>query len=187
MEIYMPDKIICNKCNVENQSDALFCFNCGNKLEKIENTSQENRTLFCFNCGNKIDDVNFCPFCGADIKNRSSNNNKSEKVQSAKHPFYGKDFTNQKIAANLYKDTNNSLGGHIFFYDTYFNFKSHAINFGKADLNINYTDIVKVEFHNFIANLVSTGLNITIKSGETYTFVVWHRQDIKNFLDYKKG
>lgn len=47
--------------------------------------------------------------------------------------------------------------------------------------------IVKVEFHNFIANLVSTGLNITIKSGETYTFVVWHRQDIKNYLDYKKG
>ncbi len=176
----MSDKLICNKCNAENQPDAIFCFNCGNKLEHIEENSSENKALFCFNCGKKIDNVNFCPFCGADIKRGSVNNTHSEKKS-----FFGKDFTNQKIAANLYKDKNNSLGGHIFFYDTYFNFKSHALNFDKADLNINYKDISNVEFKNFL--IVSTGLQITTKSGDTYTFVVWNRQDIKNFLDYKKS
>ena len=52
-------KIVCKKCNTENERDARFCKKCGNELviNKI-----------CPKCGSKLEeDSTFCSSCGERI------------------------------------------------------------------------------------------------------------------------
>ncbi len=49
----------CPKCNSQIRVSALFCENCGYKLDNVS------RPIFCENCGTKLDeDALFCENCG---------------------------------------------------------------------------------------------------------------------------
>lgn len=54
--------MVCNKCGMEIQGDAMFCQNCGNRVDAA--IPQEN-VMFCPNCGteNSVGDA-FCKECG---------------------------------------------------------------------------------------------------------------------------
>ena len=170
--------IICKYCRAQNDDGSVFCKQCGARLSVTETADMEEKKdnpSYCYSCGEKIGDVKFCPSCGAQIQ------------KSGEQVFLVKDFTNQRIAANLFKGVYNSIGGHLTFYNDYMNFKSHAINFEQVDVNIKYEEIEKTELINFYLNLVQNGLKVTTKAGAEFKFVVWHRQEIKAFLDSKKS
>lgn len=129
--------------------------------------------MFCSNCGKElVDGSNFCPNCGQKV------------VSASDGAFSGKDFTNQKISANLWRNEV-SFGGHLFFSEKSMRFASHSINIGQCNVEIFYADILKVEFVNYYGGIVPTGLQITTKDNSVYRFVVWKRKDVKAFLDYK--
>ena len=53
----------CPSCGAVNFGDAVFCEKCGVKIEKID---------YCTKCGRKVEpDMDFCPACGAPLKNSS--------------------------------------------------------------------------------------------------------------------
>lgn len=54
--------MVCNNCGTEIQGDAMFCPNCGNKVDAIV---PQGNAVFCPNCGteNNVDDA-FCKECG---------------------------------------------------------------------------------------------------------------------------
>ena len=170
--------IICKYCRAQNDDGSIFCKQCGARLSATETADMEEKKdnpSYCYSCGEKIGDVKFCPSCGAQIQ------------KSGEQPLRGKDYTNQRIAANLFRSALNSIGGQLTFYNDYMHFKSHAINFELVDMKIRYNEIAKVELINFYLNLVTTGLKVTTKTGDEFKFVVWHRQEIKDFLDSKKS
>lgn len=130
--------------------------------------------LICQKCNTPNPDDNlFCERCGRKLYNQPP------------LPFTGKDYTNQSINANLFKGAYNSIGGKIYFYCDYMKFKSHILNSEQVDFNIRYEEIANLELIGFYLNLISNGLQVTTKSGDIFKFVVWHRQEIKDFLDYK--
>ena len=180
--------INCQKCGQQNNDDSVFCLNCGKRLQNSNPSKQieeDNQTLllFCHNCGKKITGkINFCPSCGTKTLQKEMIK-PSIKTQSS---YNGTDYTNQSVNANLFKGITNSIGGKLYFYYDYMIFKSHALNYEQVELKIEYEDIKKIEFINFYLNLVSNGLRVETKSGEDFKFVVWHRQEIKEFLDYKR-
>lgn len=52
----------CNKCGYESIDDSIFCGNCGNRLDVIDNAE---RKSFCGNCGAEIEfGADFCGNCG---------------------------------------------------------------------------------------------------------------------------
>ncbi len=55
-EVLKKSYSTCLRCGTDNRSDANFCCNCGNPLQK---------DVFCTNCGNKVDQNSlFCSNCG---------------------------------------------------------------------------------------------------------------------------
>ena len=53
----------CSNCHAQIEDDALFCMNCGTK---IESTLIEEKTKFCTSCSAKIPaEAKFCPECSA--------------------------------------------------------------------------------------------------------------------------
>lgn len=53
----------CGKCGAELQEGALFCRECGAKVEKVENVKR-----FCRDCGAEIhENDKFCPNCGVNL------------------------------------------------------------------------------------------------------------------------
>ncbi len=65
--------VICTKCKKELPDEALFCDNCGTKVEQKpveqEKEEQEGTFIFCPACGSKIStEYEFCPECGSNIK-----------------------------------------------------------------------------------------------------------------------
>lgn len=54
--------MVCNKCGMEIQGDAMFCPNCGNRVDAA---IPQGNVMFCPNCGteNSVEDA-FCKECG---------------------------------------------------------------------------------------------------------------------------
>lgn len=62
----------CPKCGTANDTDAIFCMKCGEKLDKPQ---------FCKKCGEKVEyDMMFCPACGTRLMedDRSPNLSKED-------------------------------------------------------------------------------------------------------------
>lgn len=61
-------KIPCPICNSLNESDAMFCFSCGNKLLSSNDILQNARPISCPSCNerNEVGSV-FCAACGAKL------------------------------------------------------------------------------------------------------------------------
>ena len=66
----------CSKCNAEIDDSAIFCPECGSKIEKTAfcancGAKLETGAVFCSNCGEKIshqsNDKKICPYCGEEI------------------------------------------------------------------------------------------------------------------------
>jgi hypothetical protein len=56
---------LCVRCGFQNISEAIYCRQCGTKLE----SSPEPPKLLCPSCGREIEDVDaaFCSYCGANL------------------------------------------------------------------------------------------------------------------------
>lgn len=58
----------CPRCGADVPNDALFCSNCGLKIERAQ--SVQRRQMFCLNCGAKLaDGARFCVVCGTPVGN----------------------------------------------------------------------------------------------------------------------
>ena len=66
----------CTKCNAEIDNNAMFCPECGSKVEKLAvcancGANLEEGAIFCSNCGEKIlhqpTNKKNCPYCGEEI------------------------------------------------------------------------------------------------------------------------
>ena len=91
------------------------------------------------------------------------------------------DYNGKTIVANYFKGVQ-SLGGKLTFDNEGISFKSHKLNIGNGEIRIEYSDIEKAEKRGFL-----TGLNVTTKDGTLHKFVVYHRKDIIEYLESKKG
>ena len=69
----------CPKCNNEIIKGALFCTECGTKIEKKE------EFVFCEECGNKLSkDNSFCPQCGIKVGTTPKKEEKKVKKETKK-------------------------------------------------------------------------------------------------------
>ena len=69
----------CSKCNAEIDDNAIFCPECGSKIEK---------TAFCANCGEKlVDGATYCSNCGEKIGCLST-----DKVEKKNCPYCGEEI-----------------------------------------------------------------------------------------------
>lgn len=60
-------KLICNKCETENELGDKFCGGCGNSLEE-QKTKEVQDEIECKKCEESVPaNVNFCPCCGSKV------------------------------------------------------------------------------------------------------------------------
>lgn len=90
------------------------------------------------------------------------------------------DYTNSKIAANYFRGPE-AVGGHIFFDENGMTFKSHSFNIQTGETRILYADIVKISKRNTLG-LVPNGISVFDKSGFEHKFVIYHREQIIQYL-----
>lgn len=66
---------VCKKCNTDNLPDALFCENCGSKIETDQKEKIELEDVqYCEECGTKAYKIDvFCRNCGHSFKNHCPN------------------------------------------------------------------------------------------------------------------
>ncbi len=77
---------ICTSCKKELPDEALFCANCGAKVESEKNNTEQKdaEILFCPACGNKLDSgYEFCPACGNRIAQQMGLEKENEKKSLA--------------------------------------------------------------------------------------------------------
>lgn len=126
--------------------------------------------MYCIKCGKElIDNSNYCSNCGELVH---------------KQVMKCKDLSNQKVSANLWRGSE-SVGGHIYFYSDQMIFKSHALNIQRGDTAIHYKEITKIEFVSTLG-IVPNGLKIYVNTNESYQFVLWKREEISEFLNFKR-
>ncbi|MFG6355906.1 MAG: hypothetical protein K1W26_03630 [Acetatifactor sp.] len=95
------------------------------------------------------------------------------------------DYTNSKIAANYFRGLE-AVGGHIFFDENDMTFKSHSFNIQTGETRILYADIVKISKRNTMG-LVPNGISVFDKSGFEHKFVIYHREQIIQYLQSRTG
>jgi ribosomal protein L40E len=67
----------CLKCNAEIDDNAMFCPECGSKIEK---------PAFCANCGAKLEDgATFCSNCGEKTQANTNEGKRSDEQQNDNH------------------------------------------------------------------------------------------------------
>lgn len=94
-----------------------------------------------------------------------------------------KDYVNQSVLANLFKGPE-AVGGKIFFYDQGLIFKSHALNIQKGETAIAYANIASISKRSTFM-IVPNGISIITKDQKEYKFVLYHRNDVIEFLNSK--
>ena len=76
------------------------------------------------------------------------------------------------------------VGGKIYFDETGFLFKSHSFNIQTGQMRINYKDIAKLGKWNSLV-IVPNGLSVFTRDGIEHKFVIYHRNDVFEFLESK--
>ena len=95
----------CHKCGKSNLEDAVFCMQCGSKLNYIP---------VCDKCGKEIpEDAVFCPYCGAKRPDAEISAAESEICGTAVHPAYKpvRAFNSELVGKVLF----NILNAHTIF------------------------------------------------------------------------
>lgn len=88
-----------------------------------------------------------------------------------------KDYAGQTILANYYRGIE-AVGGRLTFDEFGMIFRSHAINIQTGDTRIEYRDIQKAQKRGFL-----TGMSVFTKDGTEHKFVVYHRNDVIEFIN----
>lgn len=89
------------------------------------------------------------------------------------------------IGANLFRGKE-AVGGHLHFAESAMTFKSHAFNIQTGDTTILYTDIADIQKRNTLG-FVPNGMSVILKNGMKYNFVIWHRNEVIDFIKEKAG
>ncbi len=79
----------CPRCGAILASDALFCSNCGQKIERRPQAAPE-RQMFCMNCGAKLTEgAKFCIACGTPAGVVGTAGGGAERPQQPEAPAVG--------------------------------------------------------------------------------------------------
>lgn len=89
-------------------------------------------------------------------------------------------YVGKSIMANLFRGIE-SVGGKIYFYESYLEFKAHALNIQKGVTQIKYADIDSIIKRNTLG-IVPNGILIVLKSGDQYKFVINNRNKVIEFM-----
>lgn len=126
--------------------------------------------MFCSNCGKEIlEGSKFCSNCG-------------EKIKTIISIYNGKDYTNTKYSASMFRGLE-TINGIITFNNEKMIFKSFPFNI-QGETEIIYRTIQSIKFVN-VLGLIPTGMNITITGDILYKFIIHDREKIAAYLEYK--
>ena len=94
-----------------------------------------------------------------------------------------KDFNNKAVNANLIIGLT-TLTGKLCFFENDFVFKANSVNSTMCYPPIAYREIAEVKAKNTLG-FIPNGITVVLNNGESYSFVVMRRNDIKNYLTRK--
>ena len=94
-----------------------------------------------------------------------------------------KNYVNKTVNANSIRGVD-TITGKLCFFDDGYVFDAQSVNGVIRNPKIKYKSIAEIKPTNTLG-IIPNGLTIQLKNGEVFKYVVFHRNDIIEFLSYK--
>ncbi|MBO0439654.1 zinc ribbon domain-containing protein [Candidatus Enterococcus ikei] len=168
---------ICHSCQYENQEEALFCENCGEKLTtsgndqtkvEVKSEAKEHETVkhATCSCGASLeDDDQFCPACGKSVSQETLQPSKKELPIVTKPPMNKK----QKILIVISAVVMCLIGGSYFVAKSYYSYENQSKRMIEIVKNKDIDQMKKLT--------VSTDPNYNVTKDELKTYFAYYQQN----------